>query len=346
MNHTSLFPAETHQSEAEICARFARFHVTAAQDARLCHSLLLPTGYRLSPKPSSGQLRRTGWLPLSHFTSDHEDAYDVSIAYCDLSRDVNPGDWLQIALESEGASILDQRALDGTGGFWHDLLAMGSGETGARIGRHFIVRAGSRLFWLEASAPQAVFARVCDDGLISLLSLHLPYADRESWAEDRNSHAVEAPHGVRFEYPRSWHVFRSEYGARECVLELRTAIEDRELGRITVSTCEAGEHSDFLSLAMPYIDQVRQAGTFLNGAPVLPVEPPVGFHKAAMANLTGTFQGSGVSLGIALMAHQDIHVLISVLSPAKSESPEWWAINKRAFEIVRDSLRIGESPER
>jgi hypothetical protein len=151
----------------------------------------------------------------------------------------------------------------------------------------------------------------------------------------------KSPVPFSFQYLADWTLSPLKDDIRCRVLRLRQSDDEADRNEITLCVRKREPADARLSLANEYADELKRRQFHVTGAPVLPLQAPEGYLYTAVCQLTVQHDGHKLDSPLLLLEHSLAHVVLGVLGPAFNESPEWWAINKRAFEIVRDSLTIG-----
>lgn len=88
---------------------------------------------------------------------------------------------------------------------------------------------------------------------------------------------------------------------------------------------------------------MQTAGYTLTGSPILDCPPIRGFDKGWIYSPSATYEGHRFDAPVLLYEKNEYVVLLGLIGICREESPEWWAVNKATFELVRDTLRVGES---
>jgi hypothetical protein len=128
----------------------------------------------------------------------------------------------------------------------------------------------------------------------------------------------------------------------QSVYEFVHCYEGVEVCRIGLDICTPKTKLSLHHRAREYADRIRQQGIHLTGAALIPYKPPTDFESACIFSPDARYNGHGFDCPLLMLQHVNAFVALCLFGPSREESPEWWAINKRAFEIVRDSLVIGE----
>jgi hypothetical protein len=147
--------------------------------------------------------------------------------------------------------------------------------------------------------------------------------------------------GFRFSYPESWRLRRRTLDDDEGEIILDNMYGDALAGHIVfrVSGRERKRVESHKAILLKgYCGRLEEAHVTVSGAPVLQVPATAPLKAALLSNLTGRFGQTGMDLPVILLGHPKASILLGLITPSWSASPEWWSINKRAFEIVRGSL--------
>jgi hypothetical protein len=214
-------------------------------------------------------------------------------------------------------------------------------QNGPSICRSTILKDGDCLYRIDARAAEDVYEDLAEDFLVTLSSFHPLHPEGRPTAEPLVDAAYEAPVPFVYQRLKSWDAEEIHADEDRRVLRIVSKDEGEAIGRITLEIRKRGAGLNRERLAREYSDTMKESGVHLSGAAIAPTEPPKGFQSAAVYQPSAQFEGHQLDAPVLLFEHEEALVLVSLLGPSREESPEWWAINKRAFEIVRDSLRLG-----
>ena len=76
-------------------------------------------------------------------------------------------------------------------------------------------------------------------------------------------------------------------------------------------------------------------------APWIVVSGNSPIKNVVVADIQGSIEPCGLTLFTAAMEFGEAWVVVGLVSPDRETLPAWWAINKRAFEIVQQSFELG-----
>ena len=151
---------------------------------------------------------------------------------------------------------------------------------------------------------------------------------------------------MRFLLPDCWEVSNETDGDSGYSVLISGIHEASCVGQITLQVFPLANGKQAVDAPAEHIqqysDQLKSAGYHLGGAPVSPCSPILGFDTGVIYSPTASFDGHRFDTPVLAFENDEYTVLLGLIGICQDESPEWWAINKRAFEIVRDSLRVGE----
>lgn len=334
------FPTDVSRIAKALHAKFVRFESNGAEAHPYRFRTAVPRHWK--PQPL-GQETPGGPKPLARLGTTGDRSVEVHVDLIEVDRDVNPSDWLENGYAAAGAEILHRRDALGPQGKVSDLLVRCAHDHGAAICRGTIVKDGPRMFRIEARAAESAYAEWAEALLLCLASFELLNPLGDPTAEPVIEETSDGPAPFSFRRLNSWQILESVHGEPGQLLQLASHHEGAALGRITIEVCKKAPERQLERLARKYAERLKAEGIRLSGAAVIPTEPPGDFRAAAVFAPLATCTGHSFDSPVLLFEHDEALVLLALLGPTRGESPEWWAINKRAFEIVRDSLRIGPS---
>ncbi|MFO0588702.1 MAG: hypothetical protein U0441_14225 [Polyangiaceae bacterium] len=314
--------------------RLRGVRVALAPDARLHFGVLLPRGFTVRvPGPIEGA---PGQL-LSAVDSPAADA-EVSVIADEVPREVNPADWVSDRLASAGHAVIAARRKDGPSGAAGDLLTRVVTASGPHLARTNTVKDGARIFAVTCRAREDRFADLAADYLAVLASFTLLAPERAPLAEPLASFTAIHPAVVGFRHPRSWHNEneRADLDAQD--VRLDALHEGRCAGRIYVQARLPGRGQKS-RLVTDFVERMRAEGMVLAASLDLEDGPaPEGFDRASFAAVPSSREGAPAELRVATFENEAALILVAVRGPSRASSSYWWAVNKRAFDLVVESL--------
>jgi len=326
---------------ADIPSRFflARFGVEPPLPIRF--QLAVPLGceaVRVDP-PSKGAAEPS--LLLARFRAASRPGIDIDVSMTVLPREIHTGDFAELLATASGDKVVQRRDWEHTQGCQAELFAEFErlGEKWVRRSR--VVKDGQYVFCVDAMAPKPAFAKFAKDCAHSVMSFRLLSAENRPYAEGLKELSGDSPCRFSFRYPETWKLARTAFDSHRAVFALNNSQRDTLDGTLTLEIHQRRPDYPLARYARAYATSLRDAGFRLNGAPVLSTSSPAGFDAAYVFTPPTTKDGLEVTAGAVLMEQGTAVTILGIVGASRESSPWAWAINKRAFEIVRDSLVLG-----
>lgn len=336
------FPQRSELSRTDFESRF-RIVTVGHRNPQLAHQLATPRQCEFVPAkplaPGNGGL----FSPISRFESPADDRLAVTVSVSRLSRSAAPADWLRIELDQLRQVVVRRTDVNTPAGQSADVLTrITSDGRGRAVARHLVVADGPRVFRIEASVAESAYRLRAEDLMVAVASFRLVGAERSVGAEPLACTRLAGSGGRAVSHPASWKLEYESTAAELSQGVLCSRFEGRVSGRICLLRASRSG-ADARAMTGAFLRWLQQTGVHTRGAALHPV------GRAAEWPRIHYFDGGGASDGAAfdtpalVCESADDWTLLGLVSPTYETSPQWWAINKRAFEIVRDSLRIGEA---
>ena len=319
---------------AEQVNRFVRVKLGADTSSPVAFCMLVPACCESRP-PELTAVPVPPFAPLAQFLAPRQVGLEISVAVTLLTVEVESGDFLVGAARSAGRTILQRKDLEhGIAELFEEYEARGK----RWVARVRGVKAGQLLFRVEAASPRDTFSAVAEACNVSVTSFELtgppPAASAETLCECRCEGAIP----FTFDYPGSWRLHREfpVLETRACLLE--NVFEHHQEGSILVY---ALPKPAVLAHALnPFRAWLKSASVQLNGAPLLPQQPTSGFSGSHVYYPVAQQRGVKISTGARILESADgsAVAVLGILSPDR-ETAEWsWAVNRRALNIVSNTL--------
>jgi hypothetical protein len=90
-----------------------------------------------------------------------------------------------------------------------------------------------------------------------------------------------------------------------------------------------------------HLELLEMAGISRDDADVLPAHASAPFDAAWTCALHGSDRHMELELPFVAARCARALVLFGLVTPERSVSPVWWAVNKRSFELAHTSLSFG-----
>lgn len=156
---------------------------------------------------------------------------------------------------------------------------------------------------------------------------------------------ADPPLLVSLEHPDWWEVDSAVGDGSGLFAILQGVADGASVGRIVVRIEAIREQeSDAIGqrLVIEHRRWLEALGLHALGSPLLVVAPTPHFDSCLLWNASGSFEGHDFDLPLLVLQRKSWAASVGLVGASREESPEWWEINKGSFEIVRDSLRVGD----
>jgi hypothetical protein len=334
----SLFPLDYSISAAILRRDFRVFEDCRPAEECLQYRVIVPrewaaTAADLSSLASTGRFR--SWLRFQN----PETHAGLEISAAQLPREVNASDWVELVLREMDEEVVEARDFASPAGFLPDVLSRPSRTSGGSwLRRTLAIRDADRLWGISALAPADVYPGMASNLFLSLSSFQLLHASGGP-AEKLFRYEAVAPVPFGFSYPEAWLLKPLPATGDTARMVLANMREDVRAGSIMIEVAAARQHT-LQSVLQRHMDLLTQAGISREEADVVPVAGHPPFSEVWCSAMQGSREGVRLELPVVIGRHSRAWVLAGLVTPDRGVSPVWWAVNKRAYEIVRGSLTI------
>lgn len=299
----------------------------------------VPRSYKIHSELIESAEGYQRFQPLITFRHSSQPDERISIGMCESTRDVAPADWLEIDLDAQPGEILAKRSTGSPFGTQLEILYRSTADDKDHVSIIRTSKDGARLFRIEAAAPAANYNDVAHEMYSAVNSFRMTDPEPSVCAEP----LVPFRSGILdFQYPESWRSTQSCPAMGEVCVDLATEHDGQIAGTIVLKHWLRSNDQDAARIVRAYSEACQQKGMHCCGAALVSVPAPPNCRAAHIYQPRVTFGGRALEMPTLVFESDHALVLLGLVGPTRDESPEWWAINKRAFEIVRDSLQFGE----
>jgi len=267
---------------------------------------------------------------------------EIIISVILLTHEVNPSDYYKLVFKNTAEIILTERIIDTPLGSMSDLLTISSKDI-EYISRTFMIKDANRLFIIKGRAQRKAYNELAEYFLFSLSSFQLIHYEG-TLVEKLEQFTCKKPIDCMFLYPSSWKMNQMlSDDSQQNIFELFNENDHNASGKIHLNIFPPLKNMTPQMIVIQYVKMLNANGFSVNGAPLQPTELAKQFNNTVLAALTGSVNSKHMEFPVYILEHDKACLLLGLITPAFKSSPEWWAINKRAFEIVRDSLIVGDT---
>lgn len=328
----------------ELDAKSTDFQIaqcTDFADALLHFEMAIPTNMTQPPEDPSADGEST-FKPIARFVNA-EKGLKVEVGLHLLAREMSAPDWLEIEMDRQNGKVIESRKLPtSSGGIGDFLYSIEGGDDTSKVVRAMALKDGNRLFAVFVQIDSEKYDEFAEVVSVPVLSFRLLNPQMRSTAEDlaefRDFHEK-----VSFRFPSSWVHRTLVEGEKIHISELSNQVGGEEIARILVEVHPELDDHGVSQLVQESVGGLASTGLHVGGAPLIPVLPPEGYESCRLFTTTATLEEYEFDVAILIMELAGFTLLLSLVGTARHHAPEWWAIHRRALEIVRDSLQLRSS---
>lgn len=285
------------------------------------------------------------FTPIASIVGPMADAAPVllQVSYRIVSREVSPEDFMEAFADETGFKVFKDQWGKYSGLSTYDVLARGSIAGIDAIARFSLSHDGNRFFLVCGYCPVSAYPRFAKDIGVAIVSFRLLKPSGKLSVEDMVTHEMTDP-AAAFTYPKSWTLVPGT-SAPKGISALDLYNGDDTTGTIGWIRVKAASKSAYPEATAEqyvnsFLEEVAASGfKFDNAVFNAPIDPAPKFVAGGRYIVFPVFKENEVSEArIAVMPSQDTWFVLSLLSPARDRGLQEWMVNKRAFEILHNSL--------
>lgn len=273
-------------------------------------------------------------------------AVTLQAGYRIVEREVAVEDYLEAYAQGLGYQILKEQWGTYSDRQVYEILARTDFNGVDCLVRMALSRDHNRFFLVCGFSAASEYLNFAKDIGVALVSFHLLQPTGKKYSEEVCEQRLDAPN-LSFVYPKSW-TAKVAKNAPKGISVCDVSHGNETAGLVGWIRVKAHSRAVYPSGAAPaYLASFREdladAG-FLPDVPIFdaPIAPSGKFLAGGrFLIMPATKDGKVSEVRLVILPTQDAWLVLSLLSPPRDRGPVEWMINKRAFEIVRDTL----SPE-
>lgn len=275
---------------------------------------------------------------LAAFVAPFPVRAEIEVTVVHLAREVDPADFSENEILASGAEIVERRDVYGPTGWVADFASRRRRDGRTYVTRTTMAKDASALYQVHCSAVEEAYPALSDLFLAALASFRLTSPTHRTLAEKTRSYNYVDPYVFGFQYPASWNVVPEQSTLKLTSLRLDNQSGGRCAGRLYV-TLQAARTIDPPAA-------LRDTVTRITGTPADSLEfvrrgaPPIAGFDQSFETVLPVFKHVAMECRALLLTTDAARLAISVYGPHREISPAWWAVNKRAYEIVTDSVSV------
>ena len=176
--------------------------------------------------------------------------------------------------------------------------------------------------------------------MLVLASFSLTFPRNLPGAEKLNSFSGLYPAIFTFKYPSTWTDSVEASLLAECKIKFENFFENKNNGTLFVNIAKARYKNTEKALEDFFLQRSNEGYLLENHLTKLSDITKGNQTNNSFVLLIKDRKGNPLEMRCNLFSETDYIVLLGLINPLRVSSPNWWSVNKRCFEIVRDSFVI------
>ncbi len=285
------------------------------------------------------------FLELSRFHNSQFPNASVAVSYSIIDRDCGSAEWLDI-VQTKEEFVTEKRRDTYTGfGSQSDVLATRKSESGTEVRRSLGLKDGNRVFRITCTCDQQDYGALAKTFYVVVSTFHLLSPEGEHSAEPI---AEFQSANLSFAHPASWQAIQDEHtgslsypdqsdeqNGEASYVELFDSTSSQKNTRIVVAQ-QTGSAMSLDQFKTAYLKRLREFGIKPLQTNVKAIETPDSISAAYFFEVLN--DNDQIESNFMIVESHGRLCLIGLITPPYSLEPISYAFNKRAFEIIRDSL--------
>ncbi len=319
------------------------------EDPRYEYQILIPNSCSFLPIEPDSPTFKSGFLPIANFETNEKlnsEMINIMIVLRHLKREIRIFDCIKLDMYGVEAKIL--KKLDASEKFGYEAEALVQLiQNGQKwLCRSRMIKDGIRLFRIDFKVPEEIYPKFIDTCSIVLKSFKLLHPEEGGSVEQLNKHLCMIPEELSFRYPSSWVIQQNYNSSNEYTnISLSGKFDGYIKGKILLIIQRYKNYSlldcirEFL---MEIIEELKNKFIYpIVNSPIFPFRPIANSRKTSIILLRAFACNKNYIIFPIIVAEYDNKlILLSLIPQSKDISNEEWAIQNRAFEIVRDTLKV------
>jgi hypothetical protein len=339
-NPCDAFPVQLRIAPRELKRDFLRFPHTYSPEPQFHFELVLPKSWQLARMPAATQIAGAALRSIALFRNYSAPSAEVEIIGGPFARDISPADWLDVTLERRGETVLARRDAHTRRGVVPDVLTCGGNDLAACISRWLAIKDGPRMFLLRASVQKSEYSTHADAFYVAVSSLRLLHSSPWPLAERLKTFSRARPDDFLLLFPESWELTEQPSGSSgELALELTNRVRGDAVGQIVVGVIDRSAADNAAALVDRFVAGLQRASIQVDPLMLGELTPGKRFEKAWRAAADGRRLGMPFDISVTIGQRPSAWFVIGHVGPARTVHSNLWAINRRAYAIVTESLR-------
>lgn len=286
-------------------------------DSSQSFSIFVPNDYELINQTTPSHKSRFRQLALFQSSGSGE----ITVGVSELVKDVSPLEWFCGEAVDRSSKILIRKDLRTPGGIETDALVQYPNSV---FGRAIVFKDGSNLFCIECKLPIDLMER---DPMLPFTVCHSFELANPTKAPFAESIQTSENQFCNFNFLESWKLDQNDEGTKLTSLSSN--------GELYVNADFAQESARaFAKLCF----ERRISRTKSKHLHLIPTESATEFEHCHFG--LAKFGDPQIAVVLTSFLYKEVQSCLILKTPSFKSDSKAWAINKRAYEIVRDSIRF------
>jgi len=257
-----------------------------------------------------------------------------------IPRELNPSDWLYRWLETQDYQVKDSRVVPSEYGQLGDCIAYKTINDKQHTCRLFTIKDKNRIFLFIGKTLSENYKEHEESFLLALQSLVLLNPTKELYAEPFKEEDINAPYQAVLRFPSLWD---KKVETAESKDEMSLSLINREgntlLGQINIVLLSATLNLTYHDLIGTWIDKLKANGLTVRGNSKTAKSVNNGNKTITSWQGEASSEGVPVELQSNIIEHEKGFLMLNLITSPASYAYENWAINRRAYEILYNTVR-------
>ena len=282
---------------------------------------------------------------LGKLKLNSSDKADIAVWSVFLPHEIHPADWLESWVNSQNYTVLDSRIAETAFGLVSDIIATRTISSHPCLCRLTAIKDADRIILLVARVttqhPEE-FTQFQESFLMAVQTLKLLNPTKQKFAEAFYWVTFELPSSIRFLMPHSWQQANmSDVPDGGMGKVFKNLQQDVVLGSIFVVSASQ-TFGNSIDIEKILVTKVKNNDFVIkpNSYKILSKTIPTSDIQVIMSQQTVSKDNNNYLLTSARYEYGDDSIVLMLLSPDKITHFEAWAINRRAFEILVNSVEF------
>lgn len=305
-------------------------------------SIMLPTSWKAYPQTIAqypSEEMPVGLIGKAS-SADSGSLAEVDVWCALIPREMNPSDWLYRWLETQDYNIQASRVVPTEYGQLGDCIAHKEIDGKQHTCRLFTIKDKNRIFLLIEKTLSKDYKSHEETFLLAVQTFSLLNPTKEIYAEPFKEEEINAPYQVVIRFPRAW---EKKVETIESKDEMSLSLMNREgstlLGQMNVVLLSANLGLSFNDLLDTWIGKLKANGLAVKGDINSAKTIENGNKKITSWQGEASSEGTPVELQSTIIEHEKGFLMLNLITSPASTSYETWAVNRRAYEILYNTIR-------